>query len=539
MKASQSKGAKRAIRKIKREARQVHHATKVRTEAIVRVAPAPERAWLLNQEEITILKNSIAKGSSDEELKFCLTVARRYKLDPFKQQIWFVKRWDSGADNGNGGRGAYVWTPQVGINGLLFTAARDHKRDFGSVGLPEFGPMVAITPQLKAPEWANVKVWKKGSSEPTEAQAWWDEYAPADLSKAPFWRKMPRRMIGKCATALAIRQAYPDLGGLYIPEECDRIAEEYTPSGRQIVSADTPSMNAPVIKTLEASVERADESNPYLKAAQEREAEQIAKLKAEGHEIKTKPKKDSSEGQHPAQAITDARSPRPASPTSAETRSTAKADRSVPESSAPKGTIEWHWLGEKDMAYVAGDGLPAMLDTIKANTLATWMPTSKRWVVPVGDAEKVKAICKEGNYNFVEIQDAKVSAETPAPSQAAEQAGPERAQIPSTPLSSQALKLVPASAFITEVSVAANGPDKLPNRLRVKWGGLVLAAFDKKLFEYLRLAQGKEAELILAGNRASIVGIKRIGNRMFDGDGHTPIINNSEDRPANTASLFT
>lgn len=205
--------------------------------AAIQVAAPPERPWLLNQEEITIVKNSIAKGASDEELKFCLTVARRYRLDPFKQQIWFVKRWDKNADNGKGGTGAHVWTPQVGINGLLFAAARDHKQEFGSVSLPEYGPLVALEgyPKLKGPEWARVKVWKRGATEPTEAQAWWDEYAPADLSVAPFWRKMPRRMIGKCATALAIRQTYPDLGGLYIPEECERMNEDFTPAGRQII----------------------------------------------------------------------------------------------------------------------------------------------------------------------------------------------------------------------------------------------------------------------------------------------------------------
>jgi hypothetical protein len=200
------------------------------------VQPQPERPWVLSQEEITIVKNSIAKGASDEELKFCLTVARRYRLDPFKQQIWFVKRWDSNADNGAGGKGAQVWTPQVAVSGLLFAAARDHKAEFGSVALPEYGPMFKPDGKsLSAPEWAKVKVWKKGMPEPTEAQAWWTEYVPADLTKAPFWRKMPRRMIGKCATALALRQAYPDLGGLYIPEECERMNEDYTPAGRRIV----------------------------------------------------------------------------------------------------------------------------------------------------------------------------------------------------------------------------------------------------------------------------------------------------------------
>lgn len=219
--------------------------TPTRTE-IVRI-PAPlERPWELNEEQVTILKNSICKGATDDELKYCLTVARRYRLDPFKQQIWFVPRNDKNADNPAGGKGMRIWTPTVGINGLLFAAARDHKAEFGSVSLPEFGPMVkrdytyeykgkTCSAHVMAPAWARVKVWKKGEPAPTEAEAWWEEYCPEYLNSAPFWRKMPRRMIGKCATALAIRQAYPDLGGIFIPEETDRIGEDYTPEGRQIV----------------------------------------------------------------------------------------------------------------------------------------------------------------------------------------------------------------------------------------------------------------------------------------------------------------
>lgn len=227
------------------------------TAAIVRVNPAPVRPWSLNSEEVTLIKNNVAKGASDEELKFLLTVARRYRLDPFKQQIWFVKRWDKNADDGRGGKGAHVWTPQVGINGLLYAAARDHKKDLGSIGRPQFGPMVLIPGhgKLKAPEWASVKIYKKGATEPTEAEAWWDEYAPADLSKAPFWARMPRRMLAKCATALAIRQAYPDLGGLYIPEEMERMNEDVTPGGRQIVEANAPK-ELPTREVTEADLQR-------------------------------------------------------------------------------------------------------------------------------------------------------------------------------------------------------------------------------------------------------------------------------------------
>jgi len=207
---------------------------------IVKVDPPREQSWILTQDEVTIIKNNIAKGATDEELKFLLTVARRYRLDPFKQQIWFVKRWDKNADNGKGGTGAFVWTPQVGINGLLFAAGRDHKNDLGSISKPQFGEMIQVENGTKAPEWASVKVWKKGATQPTEAEAWWSEYAPTDLGKAPFWRKMPRRMLAKCATALAIREAYPDLGGLYIPEEMEHMGEDFTANGRTIIEAEQP-----------------------------------------------------------------------------------------------------------------------------------------------------------------------------------------------------------------------------------------------------------------------------------------------------------
>lgn len=216
----------------------------------IQVPSAPERPWLLNTDEVAIIKNSVAKGASDQELQFCLTVARRYRLDPFKQQIWFVRRWSKDADNGHGGKGGHIWTPQVGINGLLFAAARDHKASFGSVSLPEYGQIVK-TGSTMAPEWAKVSVWKKGEPEPTVAQAWWSEYAPSDLADAPFWRKMPRRMIAKCATALAIRQAYPDLGGLYIPEECERMNEEVSPNGRRLIEQASVSPPAPTDAEME------------------------------------------------------------------------------------------------------------------------------------------------------------------------------------------------------------------------------------------------------------------------------------------------
>lgn len=231
------KTAKRKIvhkKKKKLVRRPPRHATR-QTSLSLRVPGLSRQAWELNDEQVTLIKNTVAKGATDNELQLFLTTARRHRLDPFTHQIWFVRRWDKNADSGKRDDkgsailGAYVGITQVGIDGFHYVAARDH-RDFGSISLPEYGPMID-----KHPEWARVTIHKKGLAQPTVAQAWWDEYAPTDLSKAPFWRKMPRRMLAKCATALALRQAYPDLSGVYIPEETARMQEEFTPNGRAIV----------------------------------------------------------------------------------------------------------------------------------------------------------------------------------------------------------------------------------------------------------------------------------------------------------------
>ena len=188
-----------------------------------------------------LLKNYLKIADASElEVKACLEVARRYRLDPFKQgQIWFIKRWDRNAVSVTGTKGANVYTPQTGIYGLLHIAGRDYP-DFGSMSEAEFGPMFMHEVEghkFKAPEWCRVKAFKKGIAEPTVATIYFEEFCPAAWDNARlFWSRMPRAQIEKCAKARALRTAYPDLGGLYIPEEMDRMADQHTPSGRQIVS---------------------------------------------------------------------------------------------------------------------------------------------------------------------------------------------------------------------------------------------------------------------------------------------------------------
>jgi hypothetical protein len=220
------------------------------------VIPAPtKKPWELTQAEVDLVKGHIAKGASDEELQFCLGVARRYKLDPFRGQIWFVKRRDKNLDKYDRATKqkitGYRWIPIVGINGLLHIAARDHKKYFGSISKISYGPMIDIEwtewewkdewkdgkktskailkekHKLRVPEWAEVNVYKKGDPMPTVGHVFWEEIYP-DVTNAPLVRQMPRLMLGKCATAQAVRKAYPATDGLYVQEEF--MVEPYEPS---------------------------------------------------------------------------------------------------------------------------------------------------------------------------------------------------------------------------------------------------------------------------------------------------------------------
>lgn len=43
------------------------------------------------QDQVELVKRTVAKGSTDDELKMFLYLSQRYNLDPFAKEIWFIK----------------------------------------------------------------------------------------------------------------------------------------------------------------------------------------------------------------------------------------------------------------------------------------------------------------------------------------------------------------------------------------------------------------------------------------------------------------
>lgn len=174
-------------------------------------------------EQIRLLKQLVAKDLTDPEFALFGQICKRTGLDPFTRQVYAIKRKQRKNVNGNW-VDDFVMTIQTGIDGYRVIAERTGEYAGGDE--PTYGPPCDCgnAGLGKHPEWAKVTVrrLKNGVPYDTSERADFDEYAQTNRDGAvmPLWAKMPKRMIAKCAEALALRRAFPGLfDGVYTTEE--------------------------------------------------------------------------------------------------------------------------------------------------------------------------------------------------------------------------------------------------------------------------------------------------------------------------------
>lgn len=183
--------------------------------------------------KLQIVKDTIAKGCSDNELGLFVEVCKRTGLDPFARQIYAIKRGDT-------------MTIQMSIDGFRLIAERSgrYQGQLGPYWCAEDGEWREIWVEDAHPTAAKVGVLRADFTQPLWATARFKSYAQYTAKGlGVMWERMGDVMIAKCAEAQALRRAFPnELSGLYVEEEMNQA--DVGPGAAQLaapaVPAETP-----------------------------------------------------------------------------------------------------------------------------------------------------------------------------------------------------------------------------------------------------------------------------------------------------------
>ena len=218
--------------------------------------------------ELSLIKDTVARGATDKELQLFLYRCQNMGLDPLKPgQIYFIKYGNS--------PGAVV----IGIEGFRAKAVRTGKLSGIKRGAlrNEKGDCIGAWAEVYRSDWQH----------PAREEVPLSEYSTGKGN----WVDMPETMIKKVAEAAALRMAFPDdLGGVYTSEEMDqaeksRVAPAQPEEGDGIIAPD----NGEFIECGAFAKRRWTEVDMNkLREHIEKVADRIEKAKKEGKPVESK-----------------------------------------------------------------------------------------------------------------------------------------------------------------------------------------------------------------------------------------------------------
>lgn len=174
--------------------------------------------------KIALIKRTIAKDATDDELELFVNVCQRTGLNPLAKQIYCIHRMDRQS-------GQKRMTIQTAIDGYRLIAERTgrYAGQLGPFWCGKDGKWVDVWLAKEAPSAAKVGIIKDGFKEPLWGVALWNAY----VQTSNFWKPDGHGpgQLAKCAEALALRKAFPqELSGLYTSEEMEQANEPTGPA---------------------------------------------------------------------------------------------------------------------------------------------------------------------------------------------------------------------------------------------------------------------------------------------------------------------
>lgn len=214
------------------------------------VLAMPQQAQNANQdyskEQVQLIKNTVAKGATDDELKMFISIAKKYDLDPLIKEIWFIKRakkhqdktgkWDyKRLPNGEIDYSGAETSIMTSRDGYLKIAQRNPDFD-GVIGFPvREGDIFEIdaqnyqvTHKFGAKRGKIMGAWARVDHKrrrPVIVYVDFQEYYSANSS---VWKQYPSAMIQKVAEVLALKRQF-GISGLVTKEEMKGIDLEERP----------------------------------------------------------------------------------------------------------------------------------------------------------------------------------------------------------------------------------------------------------------------------------------------------------------------
>jgi phage recombination protein Bet len=172
-----------------------------------------------NQEQVNLIKNTVAKGATNDELQMFMYLANQYSLDPFKKEIWFMKY--NNQTNIMTSRDGYLKYAQLNedFEGLMSFVVKEG--DIFEIDASEY----KVTHKFGANRGHILGAWARCDRKGKKPFIAYVEFAEYNKN-TNIWKSYPSAMIQKVAEVFVLKRAF-GINGLVTKEEIDA-GEEVT-----------------------------------------------------------------------------------------------------------------------------------------------------------------------------------------------------------------------------------------------------------------------------------------------------------------------